>query len=401
MKHIHGGICAPQGFMASGVNATIKLTSKKRDCTLIASDRVAEVAGMFTQNVLKSPPVIWNQQVCLREAATAIFANSGNANAATGKRGMDDVRATAERVGGKLGVPADQVCILSTGVIGVPLPMDRIANGVDQCVAALARDGGAQAAEAIMTTDKTAKEKAIEITIGGKPVRIGAIAKGAGMISPNLATMICIITTDAAFAPELLHSLLFDAVEQSFNRIGIDNDMSTSDTVLILANGASGVPAIGARSPEREVFAEALTQLCKDMAHWIVKDGEGVTKFVEIFVRGAASEEDAKTIARSIGNSMLCKTAFFGQDPNWGRIACAAGYSGVEFDPAELDIWLGDVQVCKGGLGAQYAETDAAAVMKRPEFTITVGLGDGPGDAIFWTSDLSHDYVSINADYRT
>ncbi len=401
MKTVPGGICAPQGYLAAGVNATIKLTSKKRDCTLIVSDRVAEVAGMFTQNVLKSPPVIWNQQVCSREAARAIFINSGNANAATGKRGMDDVRATADRVGGKLGVPADQVCILSTGVIGVPLPMDRIAKGVDHCAASLVRDGSAQAAEAIMTTDKTAKEKSIEITIGGRPVRIGAIAKGAGMISPNLATMISILTTDAAFAPEVLHGLLYEAVQNSFNRVGIDNDMSTSDTVLILANGASGIPAIGARSKEADQFGAALTQLCTDMAHWIVKDGEGVTKFVEIHVRGADSAEDAKTVARSIGNSMLCKTAFFGQDPNWGRIACAAGYSGVEFDPAELDIWLGDVQVCKGGLGAQYAETDAAAVMQRPEFTITVGLGDGPGDAIFWTSDLSHDYVSINADYRT
>ncbi len=401
MNQVHGGICAPQGFSASGVNASIKLTSKKRDCGLILSDRVAEVAGMFTRNILKSPPVIWNQSLCLREAARAVFANSGNANAATGKRGMDDVRATANRVGGKLGIEPDQVCILSTGVIGVPLPMDRIVKGVDGCAAALSRDGGPDAAEAIMTTDKTAKERAIEITLGGRPVRIGAIAKGAGMISPNMATMICVLTTDAAFAPEVLHSLLFDAVEQSFNRIGIDNDMSTSDTVLILANGASGVPAIGARSKEREEFGEALAQLCKDMALWIVKDGEGVTKVVEILVRGAQSGGDAKTVARSIGNSMLCKTAFFGQDPNWGRIACAAGYAGVDFDPGELDIWLGDVQVCKAGIGAAYAEEDAAAVMRKPEFTITVNLGDGPGDAVFWTSDLSHDYVSINADYRT
>ncbi len=401
MNKIHGGVCAPQGFSASGVNATIKLTSKKRDCALIVSDRIAEVAGMFTQNILKSPPVIWNQSLCLRESARAVFLNSGNANAATGKRGMDDVRATAQQVGKKLGIEPDQVCILSTGVIGVPLPMDRIAKGVEGCAAALTREGSPQAAEAIMTTDKTAKQLSIEITLGGKPVRIGAIAKGAGMISPNMATMLCIITTDAAFAPEVLHSLLFNAVEQSFNRIGIDNDMSTSDTVLILANGASGAPAIGARSKEREEFGEALTQLCKEMALWIVKDGEGVTKVVEIFVRGAQGDDEAKTVARSIGNSMLCKTAFFGQDPNWGRIACAAGYAGVDFDPAELDIWLGNVQVCKGGLGASYAEVDAAAVMRQPEFTITVNLGEGPGEAIFWTSDLSHDYVSINADYRT
>jgi glutamate N-acetyltransferase/amino-acid N-acetyltransferase len=401
MKQVHGGVCAPQGFTASGVAAAIKLSSKKRDCALIASDRIAEVAGMFTQNILKSPPVIWNQSVCLREAARAVFLNSGNANAATGKRGMDDVRTTAQQVGKKLGIEPDQVCILSTGVIGVPLPMDRIQKGIEGCAGSLSREGSLLAAEAIMTTDRTPKQMSIEITIGGRPVRIGAIAKGAGMISPNMATLLCILTTDAAFAPEVLHSLLFDAVDQSFNRIGIDNDMSTSDTVLILANGASGAPAIGARSKERDVFGEALTQLCKDLAHWIIKDGEGVTKLVEIFVRGAQSDDDAKTVARSIGNSMLCKTAFFGQDPNWGRVACAAGYAGVEFDPAELDIWLGNVQVCKGGLGAGHAEADAADVMRQPEFTITVNLGDGPGDAIFWTSDLSHDYVSINADYRT
>jgi len=401
MKQVQGGVCAAQGFTASGVNATIKPTSKKRDCGLILSDRVAEVAGMFTQNILKSPPVIWNQSVCLREAARAVFFNSGNANAATGKRGMDDVRATSEKVGSKLNIAPDQVCILSTGVIGVPLPMDRITKGIEGCAASLSHDGSPQAAEALMTTDKVMKERAVEITLNGKPVRIGAIAKGAGMISPNMATMICLLTTDAAFAPEVLYGLLQDAVNQSFNRIGIDNDMSTSDTVLILANGASGIPAIGARSKERDQFADAINQLCKEMALWLIKDGEGVTKVVEISVRGAQSDDDAKTVARSIGNSMLCKTAFFGQDPNWGRIACAAGYSGVEFDPAELDIWLGDVQVCKGGLGATYAEEDAAAVMRKPEFTITVTVGDGPGEAIFWTSDLSHDYVSINADYRT
>ncbi len=401
MKSVEGGVCAPKGFRASGVHAEIKKGSTKKDCALILSDRSAEVAGMFTKNVLKSPPVIWNQSVCLKEAARGVFINSGNANAATGKRGMDDARATAEKLGKRLDLPADQICVCSTGVIGVPLPMDRIAKGIEGCAAALAGNGSLAAAEAIMTTDRTAKELAIEIEIGGKPVRIGAIAKGAGMIAPNMATMICILTTDAAFAPEVLHNLLREAVEQSFNRIGIDNDMSTSDTVLIFANGASGVPAISPRSDDRARYGAALTQLCQDMAKWLIRDGEGVTKTVEIVVRGADDAEDAKTIARSIGNSMLCKTAFYGGDANWGRIACAAGYSGVDFDPGELDVWIGDVHVCKSGLAADYEERRALDAMKSPEFTITVAVGDGPGEATFWTSDLTHDYVSINAHYRT
>jgi glutamate N-acetyltransferase/amino-acid N-acetyltransferase len=401
MKTVDGGICAPHGFTASGVNAAIKAGSTKKDCALILSDRTAEVAGMFTTNVLKSPPVIWNQSVCLKESARGVFINSGNANAATGKRGMDDVRATTEHLGTRLHLPPDQICVCSTGVIGVPLPMDRIKVGVDACASNLSAEGSLAAAEAIMTTDRTPKERAIEIEIGGKPVRIGGIAKGAGMISPNMATMICVLTTDAAFAPEVLHGLLFDAVERSFNRIGVDNDMSTSDTVLVFANGASGVPAISPRSEERTQFGAALTQLCQDMAKWLIRDGEGVTKTVEILVRGADTEDDAKTIARSIGNSMLCKTAFYGEDANWGRIACAAGYSGVDFDPGELDIWIGDVLVCKSGLAAEYAEESALAAMKDGEFTVTVNVGDGPGDAAFWTSDLTHDYVSINAHYRT
>jgi glutamate N-acetyltransferase/amino-acid N-acetyltransferase len=401
MKAVEGGVCAPKGFRASGVHAEIKKGSTKKDCALILSDRSAEVAGMFTKNVLKSPPVIWNESVCMKEAARGVFINSGNANAATGKRGMDDTRATAEKLGKRLDIPADQMCVCSTGVIGVPLPMDRIAKGIDGCAASLAADGSLAAAEAIMTTDRTAKQLAIELEIGGKPVRIGAIAKGAGMIAPNMATMIAILTTDAAFAPEVLHGLLFDAVERSFNRIGIDNDMSTSDTALIFANGASGVPAISPRSEDRTRFGAALTQVCQDMAKWLIRDGEGVTKTVEILVRGATCEDDAKTIARSIGNSMLCKTAFYGGDANWGRIACAAGYSGVDFDPGELDIWIGGVLVCKSGLAADYEEAKALDVMKHPEFSITVVVGDGPGDAAFWTSDLTHDYVSINAHYRT
>lgn len=401
MKSIEGGVCAPQGFTASGVAAGIKPGSAKKDCALIVSDRPAEVAGMFTTNLMKSPPVFWNEAVCQHGSARAVFLNSGNANAATGKRGMADVQKTAEAVGAAAGIDSNEVCVCSTGVIGVPLPMDRIAKGIEGCAAALSGEGTLDAAEAIMTTDTVPKYKAVEIEIGGQPVRLGAIAKGAGMLSPNMATMICVLTTDAAFAPGTLAPMLREAVTQSFNRISVDNDMSTSDTVLILANGASGVAAIAAGSPEAEAFAAALDALCIEMAQWLVKDGEGVTKFVEIRVRGLDTDEDAKTMARAIGHSQLCKTAFFGEDANWGRIACAAGYAGVDFDPGELSIWLDDILLCQDGLAAEYREEDASAVMKQEEFAITVVAGDGPGEAVFWTSDLSHEYVSINAEYRT
>lgn len=401
MKTIEGGVCAPQGFTASGVAAGIKPGSTKKDCALIASDRDAEVAGVFTTNVLKAPPVLWNQSVCERGTARAVFLNSGCANAATGRRGMQDVKATLEHVGEALGVPADRLCACSTGVIGVVLPMDRIRDGATRCVGALSRDGSADAAAAIMTTDTVAKFRAIELEIEGAPVRLGAIAKGAGMISPDMATMLSVVTTDASFAPNVLPRLLREAVELSFNRVSVDNDMSTSDTVLMLANGASAAAPIQSGTPEYEVFAEALRTLCRDMAWWLVRDGEGATKFVKIEVRGTESDHDAKTIARSIGHSQLCKTAFFGEDPNWGRFACAAGYAGVDFDPAELTIALEDVVLCRDGLVAAYKEADAAAIMKRDEFTIRVSVGEGEGHAEFWTSDLSHEYVSINADYRT
>ncbi len=403
MKTVPGGITAPIGYRAAGVHAGIKEGSPadKLDCALIVSTRPSYVAGVFTQNVMKSPPVFWNQAVCEQGEAQAVFINSGNANAATGERGRKDVETTAAHVANGAKYGPDQVCICSTGVIGVPLPMSRIEHGIDDCIDALSVQRNLDAAKAIMTTDTVPKEYAIELELGGKRVRIGAIAKGSGMISPNMATMICIVTTDATLPKEIMPDLLKSAVDLSFNRISIDNDMSTSDTVLFFANERSECPAITPDSSLYEPFSDALHHVCEHMAKWLVKDGEGATKFVEIAVSGAPSDDDAKAVARSIGNSQLCKTAFFGEDPNWGRFACAAGYAGVDFDPQDLSIALNDVTLCEKGLAAEYAEADAAAVMQRPEFTIHVTLGQGPGNAVFWTSDLSHEYVSINADYRT
>ena len=402
MKAITGGICAPLGFRASGVVAEIKkLGGTKKDCALVVSDFPATVAGTFTKNVLKAPPIQWSQGICLRGTARAIFINSGNANACTGQRGLEDAEATAAHAALELGIEAEDVCVLSTGVIGVPLPLDRILKGVVLAGASLSAEGGANAAQAIMTTDLVPKECAYEIALSQGTVRIAAMAKGSGMIAPDMATMFCILTTDASIVAADLQPILLRAVEASFNRICVDNDMSTSDAVLCLCNGQSGTATLVPGSPDAETFAAAVESICVEMARALVKDGEGATKFVEISVEGAPTDADAKRVARTIAQSQLCKTAFFGQDANWGRIACAAGYSGVEFEPTELSIWLQGILVVSEGLPATYEEAEAAAGMKLPEISIRVRIGGGPGAAQFWTCDLSHDYVSINADYRS
>ena len=402
MNPVDGGVAAPQDFRAAGVSARIKhLKSTKKDCALLVSDVPAAIAGVFTTNLVKAAPVLWTRDVCARGRARAVFANSGNANACTGAQGLEDARATAAHAAAALGGAPEEIAVLSTGVIGVPLPMDRILKGVDACIAALSPDGGADAAQAIMTTDTVPKSMAVEMNIGGRAVRIGAMAKGAGMISPKMATMLCVIGTDAPIASQPLLMALTDAVDQSFNRICVDNDMSTNDTVLCLANGLAGDEPIVPGSPDFTVFAEALEEICLALAQALVRDGEGATKFVAITVEGAASDADAERIARAVAASQLCKIAFFGQDPNWGRIACAAGYSGAAFDPARLCLWIGSVQVLDNGLPATYEEAAAAACMRERDIVIRIRVGDGPGRCRFWTSDLSHDYVRINADYRS
>ncbi|MEK7794291.1 MAG: bifunctional glutamate N-acetyltransferase/amino-acid acetyltransferase ArgJ [Candidatus Hydrogenedentota bacterium] len=401
MKTVRGGITAPKGFKASGVHAGIKKNATKKDCALILSDVPATVAGTFTRNVMKSPPVFWNIERCEQGSARGVFINSGNANAATGDRGKRDVHKTVKHLSELLGVGEDDMCLCSTGVIGVHLPMDKITAGIAACAEALSAKGSLDAATAIMTTDTVAKEFAVEVTLSAGTIRMGAIAKGSGMVAPNMATMIAIITTDAEMKARALKHAIRSAVAESFNLISIDNDMSTSDTVLIFANGASGVE-IKEGTKDYETFSAALTEFCRTIAKALVKDGEGATKFVEIAVEGAKDHEDAKTVARSIAYSQLVKTAFFGQDPNWGRIACAAGYAGVNFEPSDLGIWLDDVHIVHGGVVRDdYHEPDAAAVMKKPEFRVRVSIGHGEGKAMFWTSDLSQGYVSINADYRS
>lgn len=395
------GVTAPKGFTASGVAAAIKPTTRKRDCALIVSEGPATVAGVFTRNLVKSPTIVWSKGICDRGRARAVFVNSGNANACTGEQGLRDAEATAERVASGLGLSKHEVCICSTGVIGVPLPMDRIARGVDLCIEALSVQGAANAAEAIMTTDTVPKEAAVEVRLSDGFVTIGGMAKGAGMLAPNVATMLVFLTTDATVAHEDLDAALRDAADQSFNCICVDNDSSTNDTVLCFANGRSGTAPLKAGSPDYQLFRRALTDVCRDLAQRLVRDGEGATKFVTVEVTGTPTDHEAKTIARAIAHSQLCKTAFFGNDANWGRIACAAGYSGVIFDPNDLSIWMDDVCVMSNGRRTDYLESDAAACVARNEFTIRVQVGAGGGRAVFWTSDLSLEYVRINAEYRT
>lgn len=404
MRRIEGGVTAPRGFRAAGVAAGIKAIAGKKDCALIVSDAPASVAGTFTTNVMKAAPVRWTERVCSRGEARAVFLNSGNANACTGAQGDRAVEQTARLVARVLGIEPENVCVCSTGVIGAPLPMDRIEAGVEACARSLSVSGSREAAEAIMTTDTVPKEFAFETALG---IRIGVIAKGAGMIAPRMAgpcraaTMLCVITTDATIGSASLAQALERAVAVSFNRISVDNDTSTNDTVLCLSNGQAGQPTIEPGTAEYAGFEEVLRTVCEEAAKALVRDGEGATKRVEIVVRGAASDREAEAIARSIGQSQLCKTAFFGEDPNWGRIACAAGYAGAPFNPEDLAIWLDDIQVLAGGQGTAYEEAAAAAVLKRGEFQVRVSIGDGPGKAVFWTADLSSEYVRVNAAYRS
>ncbi len=404
MKTITGGVCAPAGFEAAGVAANIKgADADKKDCALVASDAPCVLAGVFTTNVVKAPSVRWNHSLRdARRPVRALFLNSGNANTCTGVQGARDVAHVAGTVAKGLGLESPEaVCVFSTGVIGAPLPMDRIDRGIAGCIGALSGGGGMDAALAIMTTDTVPKEMALEVPLESGAVRIGAMAKGSGMVSPNMATMFGVFTTDAAIGPGPLQDLLRRCVDASFNRICVDNDMSTSDSVVCVANGRAPAAKLEAGAPDFALFAEALEHACVCMAQALVRDGEGATKFIEITVSGAANDADAKTIARSVAVSQLCKTAFFGEDPNWGRIACAAGHAGAPFDPDALGIKLAGLEVMAQGAATGFDEEAASGLMKQRDVSVAITVGAGPGTAVFWTSDLSHDYVTINAEYRT
>lgn len=407
MKTIQGGVCAPRGFSANGVWCGIRKNKDKRDLALIVSDRPCSAAGMYTTNVVKAASVLVTRRHLASGTARAIICNSGNANACTGEAGMAAADTMAALAAAAIGCPATQVAVGSTGVIGVPLPVERVEAGMAALAAGLSADaaGADRALEAIMTTDTRRKEIALEFMLGGSPVRIGAMAKGAGMIHPSMATMLSFITTDAKIDAPLLDAALRRAVGRSFNRVTVDGDTSTNDTVLILANGAAGNPTIAAAGADWETFAASLEEACVHLAKAVARDGEGATRLVTCAVSGAASEAVAETLAKSVVGSSLVKAACFGADANWGRILCAMGYSGAVFNPEGVQVRFrsaaGELLVCERGASVPFSEEIAKKVLSEETIEILVVLDEGSGAATAWGCDLTYDYVKINGDYRS
>jgi len=390
-----------QGFLFSTVEAAIKKAGRK-DLALIFSEVPATAAAVFTTSSVKAAPVLLSHKHIANGSARAIIVNSGNANACTGEQGMKDALETVQLVSRALGIDSTDVQICSTGVIGVQMPMERVRPAITPLVDGLTCGTLDDIAQAIMTTDTFPKMEARSGQANGVSYTIAGIAKGAGMIMPNMATMLSFIITDAAIEPAYLQQAFRLAVERSFNAITVDGDMSTNDTCLIMANGMAGNPLIKEGSAEGDAFAATLNDVLLSLAKQIVKDGEGATKFVEISVNGARNDADAKRAAMAIANSSLVKTAFFGQDANWGRIFAAVGYSGAEVDQSLLSLSFDDVCMARNGIFAGGdAEARGTEVLKQNEFTVSVDLGIGSGTATVYTSDLTHEYVSINADYRS
>ena len=389
------GITYPHGFRAGAARCGIK--KEGLDLALVVSDTPAISAGVFTTNRCCAAPVKLSRSHVNSKHVQAILANSGNANAATGEEGYRAAVCCAEEAAYRLGCSPTEVLVASTGVIGVPLPTDRIVGALDKLVGGLAREGGRDAAEAILTTDTCAKEQACECALSGGVVRLGGIAKGAGMIMPNMATMLAFITTDAEVERHQIQRMLRAAVDASFNKITVDGDTSTNDCVFLLANGNSGVKVTEDDEP---AFEQAIEQICVELAKLIVRDGEGATKFVAVEVEGCASEGDADAIARTIANSPLVKTALYGSHPNWGRIIAAAGRAGVAFDADNLDVYLNGILVVKGGVRADADMDMLKSALARAEIEIRVVLSEGEARATVWTCDLSHKYIDINVAYN-
>ncbi|MDR0302377.1 MAG: bifunctional glutamate N-acetyltransferase/amino-acid acetyltransferase ArgJ [Treponema sp.] len=407
MKEISGGVCAPKGFSAGGIRCGIKASFQKKDLALIYSEKTCNAAAMFTKNKVKAASVIVSQENIAGGKLRAIIANSGNANACTGQDGMAAAKRMAQLAADALGIPCTEVAVASTGVIGVPLPVAPIEKNIGALKESLRADelGHSSALEAIMTTDTRKKEIAVEIEIGGKPARIGAMTKGSGMIHPNMATMLTFITTDAAIESAALDSALRLAVAHSFNRMTVDGDTSTNDMVVIMANGTAGNAPVNAAGADYAVFCAALEYVCIMLARKMARDGEGATKLVTVTVTGAASEKNAETLAKSIASSSLVKAACFGADANWGRVLCAMGYAGADFRPEKTDVSFasraGDVLVCKNGESVVFSEEKAKLVLLEEEIEILVSLHEGDGQASVWGCDLTYDYVKINGDYRS
>jgi glutamate N-acetyltransferase/amino-acid N-acetyltransferase len=393
------GITAPLGFRAAAVASGIKKDGL--DLMLLVADWGCSAAAVFTTNRAQAAPVLVSREHLCGGQARAVLINSGCANAATGERGLADARESAALVARAVGCRPTEVVVASTGVIGVPLPMDRLREGIPAAAPLLSRGGGALAARAIMTTDTRPKQVAVEFPLDGHTARIGAMAKGAGMIAPNMATMLAVFTTDAAVDPRLLQRALGEAAGESLNRITVDGDTSTNDMAVILASGALPARAILQEDGDYRAFRAALVQAGRALAEMIVRDGEGATRIAEVRVQGARTAADADRVARTIAESPLVKTALHGGDPNWGRILAAAGRSGVAIDTGRVDIHLGGVWVAAGGAAREYDEALAARAMQEDPVRITVDLHQGEERGWMWTSDLTRGYIEINAHYRS
>ena len=407
MKQIEGGVAAAKGFQAASVKAQIKYQNRK-DMALIYSTVPCVAAGTFTTNVVKAAPVVWDKKIVEEfPYAQAIVVNSGIANACTGKQGMDCCREEARCAGEMLGIPGDSVLVASTGVIGMQLPLDRLKEGIRKLAKTKAEglQAGLDAARAIMTTDTVPKQIAVEFELGGKKVTLGGMCKGSGMIHPNMCTMLGFLTTDARISKEMLQKALRADVVDSFNMISVDGDTSTNDTLLILANGLAGNEEITGQGDDYNIFCEALHFVTTYLAKKMAGDGEGATALFETKVIGAATKEDARTLAKSVICSSLTKAAIFGHDANWGRILCALGYSGAQFDPDNVDLYFqsgsGRIHIYGNGVACAYSEEEATKILSAPEVTVLVDMHMGEEEAAAWGCDLSYDYVKINADYRS
>ncbi|MGM9549534.1 MAG: bifunctional glutamate N-acetyltransferase/amino-acid acetyltransferase ArgJ [Faecousia sp.] len=404
MREVSGGVCAAKGFTANGVHCGIRKNHSKKDLSMIFSAVSASAAAVYTTNLVKGAPLTVTKRHLHNGIAQAVICNSGNANTCNAN-GIEIAEKMSDLAAKQLGISPEDVIVASTGVIGLPLSIDPIAAGLPELVSGLSENGGEAAAEGIMTTDTVKKEAAVEFTLGGKTCRIGGIAKGSGMIHPNMATMLVFITTDVSIAPDMLQKALSGDIANTFNMVSIDGDTSTNDMVTVLANGMAGNDPITGEGPDFDTFMKALNSVTIALCRKIAGDGEGATKLLECKVSGAADPATAKTVAKSVICSSLLKAAMFGADANWGRVLCAIGYSGAAVDVSKVDVSFqsaaGKILVCKDGAGVAFSEETAKEILLEKEIEILVGLNSGEAAATAWGCDLTYDYVRINGDYRT
>ena len=404
MKHIEGGVCAAQGYKAAGIHCGIRKNKTKKDLALIVSDVPASAAGVYTLNLVKGAPILVTKKNLENGIAQAVICNSGNANTCNAN-GIEIAEQMCDLLGAALNIAPSDVVVASTGVIGQPLSIEPIKSGIPALVAGLSTDGCDAAAEGIMTTDTVKKEVAVAFELGGKTCRMGGIAKGSGMIHPNMATMLVFITTDAAIAPEMLKKALSTDIAATFNMVSVDGDTSTNDMVTVLANGMAGNETVSTEGEDFATFMKALNTVTVALCRMIAGDGEGATKLLECTVSGADDIQLARTVAKSVICSSLLKAAMFGADANWGRVLCAIGYSGADVDVHKVDVSFrspkGEILVCKDGAGVEFSEEIAKEILLEREIEILVSVGDGDVSATAWGCDLTYDYVKINGDYRT